>query len=107
MPPIPPMPPPPGGIPAPPWFFFGTSATMASVVIRSAATEAASEVGRDVAAVELHAFDDFKLGLERLGFLDRDDALVADLLHGVGEELANFGVAVGGDGADLRFPRSR
>src|SRR4249919_3805406 len=30
MPPIPPMPPPPGGIPAPPWFFFGTSATIAS-----------------------------------------------------------------------------
>jgi hypothetical protein len=27
--------------PAPPWFFFGTSATMASVVIRSAATDAA------------------------------------------------------------------
>ena len=41
MPPIPPIPPPPGGMPAPPWFFFGTSATMASVVIRRAATEAA------------------------------------------------------------------
>src|SRR3989440_11940287 len=38
---MPPMPPP-GGIPAPaPAFFFGTSATMASVVISSAATEAA------------------------------------------------------------------
>src|SRR6266436_4698251 len=59
------------------------------------------EVGRDVAAVELHAFDDVKFGLERLGFFNRDDALVADLLHGVGEELADFGVAVGGDGADL------
>jgi hypothetical protein len=32
-------PPAPGGMPAPPAFFFGTSATMASVVIRSAATE--------------------------------------------------------------------
>src|SRR6476659_3271100 len=59
------------------------------------------EVGRDVAAVELHALDDVEFGLERLGFLDRDDALVADLLHGVGEELADFGVAVGGDRADL------
>src|SRR5205823_6487187 len=59
------------------------------------------EVGRDVAAVELHAFDDIEFGLERLGFLNRDDALVADLFHGVGEELADFGVAVGGDGADL------
>src|SRR6478672_2791421 len=59
------------------------------------------EVGRDVAAVELHAFDDLKLGLERLGFFDRDHALVADLLHGVGKELADFGVAVGREGADL------
>src|SRR3982075_3472751 len=59
------------------------------------------EVGRDVAAVELHALDDVEFGLERLGFFNRDDALVADLLHGVGQELADFGVAVGGDGADL------
>src|SRR6267142_2601686 len=59
------------------------------------------EVGRDIAAVELHALDDVKVSLERFGFFNRDDALVADLLHGVGEELADFGVAVGGDGADL------
>src|SRR4051794_38613654 len=59
------------------------------------------EVGRDVAAVELHALDDVELGLERLGFLDGDDTLVADLLHGVGEELADLLVAVGRDGADL------
>src|SRR6266702_6295539 len=59
------------------------------------------EVGRDVATVELHALDDVEFGFERLGFFNRDDALVADLLHGVGEELADFGIAVGGDGADL------
>src|SRR6202163_4298591 len=59
------------------------------------------EVGRDVAAVELHAFDDLEFGLQRLGFLNRDDALVADLLHGVGKELTDFRVAVGGDSADL------
>src|SRR6266568_6834213 len=59
------------------------------------------EVGRDVTTVELHAFDDFEFGLKRLGFFDRDDALIADLLHGVGEKLADFRVAVGGDGADL------
>jgi hypothetical protein len=38
------------------------------------------EVGREIAAVELHAFDDFEFGLEALGFFDRDDAFVADLL---------------------------
>src|SRR6185437_14542163 len=59
------------------------------------------EVGGDIAAVELHALDDVEFGLERLGFFNRDDALVADLLHGVGEELADFGISVGGDGADL------
>src|SRR5258707_7693830 len=59
------------------------------------------EVGRDVAAVELHAFDDLEFGLERLGFFNRDDALVTDLLHGVGEELADLRITVGRDGADL------
>src|SRR6185437_932601 len=59
------------------------------------------EVGGDIAAVELHALDDVEFGLERLGFFNRDDAFVADLLHGVGEELADFGISVGGDGADL------
>src|SRR6476620_310978 len=38
------------------------------------------EVGRDVAAVELHALDHVKLGLEALRLFHRDDALVADLL---------------------------
>src|SRR5439155_2146211 len=59
------------------------------------------EIGRDVAAVELHSLDDVEFGLQRLGFFNRDDALVADLLHGVGKELADLGIAVGGDGADL------
>src|SRR5712671_1058618 len=59
------------------------------------------EVGRDVSAVELHAFDDLEFCLERLGFFNRDDALVADLLHGVGKELADFNVAIGRNSADL------
>ena len=60
------------------------------------------EVGREVAAVELHAFDPLDFGLEALAFVDGDDAVFADLFHGVGEQLADFGVVVGGDGADLR-----
>ena len=52
------------------------------------------EVGREVAAVELHALDDLEFGLERLGFLDRDHALVADLLHRLGDHLADRRVAV-------------
>ena len=57
--------------------------------------------GREIAAVELHAFDDFEFGLGGLGFLDRDDALIADLLHRLGEEAADLGVAIGRDRADL------
>ena len=60
------------------------------------------EVRRDVAAVELHAFDHFELGLQGLRFLDSDDALVADLLHRVGEELPDFCIAVRRDRPNLR-----
>ena len=57
--------------------------------------------GREVAAVELHALDDVELGLEALGLLDRDHALVADLLHRLGDHLADLALAVGRDRADL------
>ena len=60
------------------------------------------EVGREVAAVELHALDDVQRGLERLGLFDGDDAVLADLVHRVGDDLADRLVVVGRDGADLR-----
>ena len=60
------------------------------------------EIGREIAAVELHALDDVELGLGGLRLLDRDHALVADLFHCVGDHLADRLVAVRGDGADLR-----
>ena len=60
------------------------------------------EVRRQVAAVELHAFNNFELGLGGLGFLNRDDAFIADLLHRLGDHLADGGLAIGGDGANLR-----
>ena len=60
------------------------------------------EIGRQVAAVELHAFDHFQLGLHRLGFFHRDDAVFADFLHGFGNNAADGLIVVGGNGADLR-----
>jgi hypothetical protein len=48
------------------------------------------EVRREVAAVELHALDDLELVCEALGLLDGDDALLADLLHRVGQDLADL-----------------
>ena len=59
------------------------------------------EVRREVAAVELHAFDDVERRLRALRLFDGDDAFLADLLHRLGEELADGLVAVGADGADL------
>jgi hypothetical protein len=59
------------------------------------------EVGGDEAAVELHALGDLKLVLDGLALLDGDDTFLANLLHGLGKELANELVAVGGDGSDL------
>src|SRR6267143_665804 len=59
------------------------------------------EVGGEVAAVKLHAFDYFESGLHRLGFLDGDDAILADLLHGFGDDAADLLVVVGGNGANL------
>ena len=59
------------------------------------------EVGRQVPAVELHALDDFQRRFGGLGFLDGDDTLVADLLHRLGDIVADLLFAVGRDRADL------
>ncbi len=59
------------------------------------------EIRAEIAAVELHAFDDVELGLEALRLLDRDDALVADLLHRLGDHLADLAIAIRRDDTDL------
>jgi chaperonin GroEL (HSP60 family) len=59
------------------------------------------EVGRQVAAVELHTLDDVQRRLGALRLLDGDDALFADLFHRVREDLADVLVAGGADRADL------
>ncbi len=60
------------------------------------------EVRREIAAVELHAVHGLQFGGHGLGFLDRDHAVLADLLHGFGNDIADGGIAVGGDAAHLR-----
>ncbi len=59
------------------------------------------EVRRQVAPVELHPLDDVQGRLDHLCFLDGDDAVLAHLLHGVGDQIADHLVAVGRDGSDL------
>src|SRR5207244_4023802 len=65
------------------------------------AVRVSDEVGGEVAAVKLHAFDYFEGGLHRLGFLDGNDAILADLLHGFGDDAADLLVVVSGNGANL------
>ena len=62
-------------------------------------------VGRDVAAVELHALGVLHLDLEALALLDRDHAVLSDLVHGLGQELADLNVVGGncGDVLDVMF----
>ena len=61
------------------------------------------EVGGDVAAVELHPLRVFLLEAERLALLDGDDAVLADLVHHLGDDLADLGIGRGDrrDGRDL------
>jgi len=58
------------------------------------------EIGGDEAAVELHALHHLQVGFHGLGFLDRDHPVLANLLHGVGDELADGQVALGRNGGD-------
>src|SRR5579884_2720155 len=65
------------------------------------AVRISDEIRAQIAAVKLHAFHDLELGFEGLRLFDGNDAVLADLLHGLGNDVANGCVAVGGDGADL------
>jgi hypothetical protein len=69
--------------------------------------EVGREVRREVALVEGHALDDLDLGLEPGVLLDRDHALVADLLERAGEHLADARVVVRGERADVRLLGAR
>ena len=59
------------------------------------------KIGRQVTPVELHALDHFQLILERLTLLHRDDAIATDFLHGLGQDVADIGAPVCGDGGHL------
>ncbi|KAJ0166013.1 hypothetical protein CTA2_9100 [Colletotrichum tanaceti] len=59
------------------------------------------EVGRDEAAVEAHTLGNLKLVNQGLALLDGDDTLLANLLHGVGDQATDLLVTVGRNGGDL------
>ena len=63
--------------------------------------EVGDEVGAKVALVELHAFDPVDLGFKGTALFYRDDSVLTDALHGLGEHVADTFVVVGSDATDL------
>src|SRR5262249_4230364 len=54
------------------------------------------EIRRQIAAIELHAFDELIGRLDGLAFFDGDDAVFADAVHGLGDDAADLVVVIGG-----------
>ena len=69
--------------------FLSNSSTNGLSRIAALLLGVVDEVGRQVAAVELHAFDDVELVVQALAVFDGDDAFLADLVHRVGDDLAD------------------
>jgi hypothetical protein len=57
--------------------------------------------------IELHSLHYIEGGFGGLRFLDCDDALIADLLHGLGHQFADRWIVVGGNGRNLCFLLAR
>src|SRR5688572_11417019 len=60
------------------------------------------EIRRKVPAVELHTFNDIEGGLNGLCFLNGDDAVLADLVHGFGNDVPDRRVIVCRNSGHLR-----
>ncbi len=58
------------------------------------------KVGGGVAAVELHALDHFHQRLDTLGLLHSDHAVLADFIHGLGDQFTDL-LVVASDGGDV------
>jgi hypothetical protein len=52
------------------------------------------EIWRQVATVELHALDDFEGGFEALRLFDSDDAFLTDLVHRIGDDVADRRITI-------------
>ena len=59
------------------------------------------EVCAEVAAVELHSFDDADGGVAAFGLFDGDDAVLGDFLHSLGQQLSDFRIVVSAYGSYL------
>ena len=69
--------------------FFSWIRMKASSSTQSISAGRLMKYGEMIALVELHAFDELQRGLGALAFFDGDDAVLADLLHRVGQQVAD------------------
>ena len=61
------------------------------------------KVGGQVPLVKLESLNPFHLGLEALALLHRDDAVLAHLFHGIGDNLSHVRVVIRGHGSHLFY----
>ena len=59
------------------------------------------EIGGKISLVELHTFDNVESGFQSFGFFHGDGAVLTDLFHSFSDDVADGGIAVGGNGGDL------
>ena len=59
------------------------------------------EVRRKVSFVELHSLNNVESGFDTLGFFNGDGSVFANLVHGLGDDVADLSIPVSGDCCDL------
>ena len=62
---------------------------------------AGHKVGRQIAAIELHAFDPLDLGLHALAFLDRHHSVLADSVHRIRDQFPDLWIVIARNRGDL------
>ena len=53
------------------------------------------EIRRNVTPVELHAFHHVQIGFRGLALFHGNNAVLADFLHGLGDQVSDIGVVIG------------
>ncbi|MBA7690195.1 hypothetical protein ES703_98719 [subsurface metagenome] len=59
------------------------------------------EIRGQIAPVELHSFNDIHSRIQTLGFFHCDDAVLADFVHGLGDDCADGLITIGRDSPNL------
>ena len=62
-----------------------------------------NEVRREITITKLHTFNDIKRGISGSRFLNGNNTILTNLIHGVSDHLTNFRITIGRNGTDLRY----